>query len=274
MRLDIAAMMRLIDLTDYIVPHTIRAVAELGVADELAAGPRTVAELARAAGADEPALLRALRALACNGVFTEEPPGTFALTGPAELLRSGHPYSERDHLAMRPVELYAWADYHETMRTGAPAYPRVTGGAYPAAKDGTRGLAEIDALLSAYPWGRLGGVSDAGGGAALLSALPPPAGSGPPALVLVRALCALPDDAALELLRTLRSTMSPDHRLLVAEPVRGTGTGALEDLFLLVFTGGRIRTPDETGALFTAAGLRTVAVHPSATIPIVEAVPC
>src|SRR4029453_13528439 len=43
---DMPAMLRLIELTDYIVAHTIRAVAELRVADHLADGPRNVADLA------------------------------------------------------------------------------------------------------------------------------------------------------------------------------------------------------------------------------------
>jgi hypothetical protein len=63
--------------------------ADLGVADKLAAGPRPVAELAEETGADRDTLHRILRALASDGVFAEEEPGTFRNTEASELLRSG-----------------------------------------------------------------------------------------------------------------------------------------------------------------------------------------
>src|SRR5919197_3805494 len=53
------------------------AAARLRVADHLAAGPRTALELARACGADEDALFRALRALAALGVFRLRADGRF-----------------------------------------------------------------------------------------------------------------------------------------------------------------------------------------------------
>ncbi|MET8255874.1 methyltransferase, partial [Micromonospora sp. NPDC005197] len=73
-RIDIESVFRLTELADYIVPFTVRAVAELGVADQLVDGPRPVAELAEATGAHAPSLLRALRALAGKGIFTEVEP--------------------------------------------------------------------------------------------------------------------------------------------------------------------------------------------------------
>lgn len=279
-RVDVAAMLRLIDLTDYIVPHTVRAVAELGVADHLGDGPRPVEDLAHAVGADPSALLRALRALACNGIFTEVRPGSFALTPPAELLRADHPHSVREALMLRPAELYAWAGYHETMRTGAPAWPRVHGEPYPLASYATASRAEIDGVLAGYPWAGLGDLIDAGGAAGLIRAVRTVhcPDRGPEVHLLVRTLCALPDAGAAGLLRTVRARMPGAARLLVVEPMRWPAEqpddSALEDLFLLAFTGGRLRTPDETGELLAAAGMRAVAVHRTATIPIVEAAPC
>jgi SAM-dependent methyltransferase len=64
-------------------------VAERGIADALAAGPRPVAELARESGADAETLHRFLRALASDGVFCEEAPGVFGNTPASELLRDG-----------------------------------------------------------------------------------------------------------------------------------------------------------------------------------------
>ena len=64
-------------------------VAELRVADALAAAPRPVAEVAREVGADPDTLHRLLRALASDGVFAEETPGVFRNTSASELLRGG-----------------------------------------------------------------------------------------------------------------------------------------------------------------------------------------
>jgi O-methyltransferase domain len=59
-------------------------VAELGVAHELAEGPRPVEEVARAVGADADVLYRLLRALASDGVFAEQERGVFANTPVSE----------------------------------------------------------------------------------------------------------------------------------------------------------------------------------------------
>jgi SAM-dependent methyltransferase len=62
--------------------------ADLGVADALATGPRSVAELSEENGADADILNRILRALASDGVFAEDKPGVFRNTEASELLRS------------------------------------------------------------------------------------------------------------------------------------------------------------------------------------------
>jgi hypothetical protein len=64
--------------------------AELKIADLLANGPRPVAELAEASGAEAETLHRILRALASDGVFAEEAPGAFRNTEASELLRRDH----------------------------------------------------------------------------------------------------------------------------------------------------------------------------------------
>lgn len=68
-------------------------VAELGVADALAAGPRPVAEIAAGVGADPRTLDRYLRALASDGVFAEEEPGVYRNTEASELLRRDTPWN-------------------------------------------------------------------------------------------------------------------------------------------------------------------------------------
>jgi hypothetical protein len=64
-------------------------VAELGIADALADGPRPVAELARENGADPDTLHRLLRALASDGVFAEVEPSVYENTPASALLRRG-----------------------------------------------------------------------------------------------------------------------------------------------------------------------------------------
>ncbi len=65
-------------------------VADLGIAEALVDGPRPVEELAREVDADPDTLRRLLRALASDGIFEEEEPGTFCNTPASEqLLDSG-----------------------------------------------------------------------------------------------------------------------------------------------------------------------------------------
>ena len=72
--------------TGYWKSQAVYAAAKLEIADLLAAGPKTVDELAAASGAHAPSLYRLLRALASVGVFTELD-ARFAMTPLAEPLR-------------------------------------------------------------------------------------------------------------------------------------------------------------------------------------------
>jgi O-methyltransferase domain len=67
--------------------RTLPLIAELGIADELAGGTRTVTELAAATGADQDGLGRCLRALASVGVFAEDGTGAYANTPMSDTLR-------------------------------------------------------------------------------------------------------------------------------------------------------------------------------------------
>ena len=67
--------------------RTLAVVAELGVADALADGARRVEDVAREVGADTDTLHRLLRALASEGVFSEDERGVFRNTAASELLR-------------------------------------------------------------------------------------------------------------------------------------------------------------------------------------------
>ena len=76
-----------------IATRVLGVVAELGVADALAAGPRSAQEIADEVGADPKVLERFLRALSSEGVFTETTVGIFENTVPSELLARGKPWS-------------------------------------------------------------------------------------------------------------------------------------------------------------------------------------
>ena len=72
-------------------------VADLGVANALASGPRRVDEVAREVGADPDKLHRLLRALAAEGVFAEEERAVFRNTAASEAIhRDG--WAEFAHL--------------------------------------------------------------------------------------------------------------------------------------------------------------------------------
>lgn len=79
-----------------------RVAAELDLADLLAGGPRSVADLAAATGTHEPSLHRLLRALVTIDVCREEDDGTFALTPMGRLLVIERLIPER----MQPVETH------------------------------------------------------------------------------------------------------------------------------------------------------------------------
>jgi hypothetical protein len=176
-RNDKQSVRRLTELADYVIPFTLRAVCDLRVADHLADGPRPVEELARLTGTHPPTLQRALRALACMGVFTEVTPGVFDLTPLAQPLRSDHPDSLREAYPLLAPEIEAWAHLNHTLRTGQAAFDRAHGTGYwrymaEHLEDSARFDAsqqavtrrELRALLPAYDWNSFRTVADVGGG--------------------------------------------------------------------------------------------------------------
>jgi hypothetical protein len=103
--------------------RTLAIVADLGIADALADGPKAVMELAGEAGADPDTLQRLLRALASDGIFAEAEPGVFKNTAASEVLRAGGGWGDFAHLFGG-----AW---HRTAgeldATGEPPFPRIFG---------------------------------------------------------------------------------------------------------------------------------------------------
>jgi len=85
---------RLLELIQMrLVSESIHVVAQLGVADLLADGPKSIEQLAKATGADVTSLGRVLRALARFGVFSQDAAGQFALGHLGEFLKRDVPGS-------------------------------------------------------------------------------------------------------------------------------------------------------------------------------------
>jgi hypothetical protein len=116
-------------LSSVLTVQALYVAAELGIADQLAAGPRSVPALASATGAHPEALYRLLRLIAGAGVFREESDGRFALTPLARCLCSEGPGSVRDWaLYLGSPQLWeVVGGLRDTVRTGEAAFPRAHG---------------------------------------------------------------------------------------------------------------------------------------------------
>ncbi|MEV6765723.1 methyltransferase [Streptomyces sp. NPDC051105] len=113
----------------YLFPAALRAAAVVGVADHLADGPRTPAELAAATRTDARSLYRVLRLLATRGVFEEDASGRFRLTSAGDTLRSDAPCSARSAVLMN-TDRSMWlptADLSRCVSEGTSAFEHLFG---------------------------------------------------------------------------------------------------------------------------------------------------
>ena len=109
--------------TGYMASSCLYAAIKLNIADHLAAGPKTAAELAKATDANEDAIYRVLRLLASLGIFDEVAPRTFALTPASDLLRKDAPGSLRGMAVFLPDPIHysIYGNIMHSMSTGKPA---------------------------------------------------------------------------------------------------------------------------------------------------------
>lgn len=116
-------MMMMSLITAYWVSQCIGAVARLGVADLLAGGPRSAAELAPETKANPDALHRVMRCCASRGVFVMGSDGRFGLTLLGDTLRSGVPGSLRDfaNAETAPGHWLPWGMLDVSLQSGAYA---------------------------------------------------------------------------------------------------------------------------------------------------------
>ena len=162
-----------------IAAQAIYVAAKLRIADLLASGPKTIAELASESGTHPPTLERLLRALSTLEMFAPASDGRFRNTPLSEMLRSDHPQSQREGALFLPAR-FLWlpiGELFESVRTGEPAFRRIFGqpffeylAAHPADAAAfnnamTQGIAwTTPALLDAYDFSRFEQLVDVGGG--------------------------------------------------------------------------------------------------------------
>lgn len=183
---------QMIQLTSgHIVAQALYVAAELGIADLLAAGARSVAELAQSSGAHAPSLYRVLRTLASLGVFVEEANQTFRITPLGATLRSDVAGSLRSWALVNcGISWPAYGELLYSVQTGQPGFDHTYGMSvfdYTARHPDAMAIfgkmmidfhgPEVAAVASAYSLSDATSIVDVGGGsgnllAALLEANP------------------------------------------------------------------------------------------------------
>jgi hypothetical protein len=111
------------------ITYCLSAVARLGVADHMTAGPVHVDQLAEKTGSHAPSLYRVMRSLASLDVFEELSAKRFALKPIGDLLRTDNPNSMR-YSAIQMGERWstrAMEHFTDTVRTGEDGVTKAFG---------------------------------------------------------------------------------------------------------------------------------------------------
>jgi SAM-dependent methyltransferase len=111
------------------VSRLVFAAADLSIADHLASGPKSAAEIARSTASNPRALHRFMRTLANLGMLRHDADQTFALTPLGEALKSNAAGSARSTiLAMAgPWMWKSWEQFQYSLETGQTAMQKVFG---------------------------------------------------------------------------------------------------------------------------------------------------
>jgi hypothetical protein len=164
------------------ISKPIYVAAELGIADMLADGPKSIDELANLSGVHAPSLYRMMRALAGVEIFTEMDNRVFGLTPMAECLQTD---------ALRPIARMMHSSWHDkawghlihSIRTGRSAFDAAFGmpahdwleanheeaEVYHAAQS-AKAMGSNRAIVDAYDFSSITHVADVGGGQGALMA--------------------------------------------------------------------------------------------------------
>ncbi len=128
----------LFDMTDdsciTILPHALRATAQLGIADQLGDSTMNVEDLATAVRVDSLALYRLLRALATVGVVEEARSRYFRLSPLGQRLRANSPASSRWSIGNRESAV-AWTHATGALASGNAVFDSVFGASFFSHKD-------------------------------------------------------------------------------------------------------------------------------------------
>ena len=171
------------------VSRALHVAAHLGLADQLAAGPRSADDLAAATGTHPSSLKRVLRLLAsATGIVAEREDGRFALEPIGELLREDVPGSMRAMVMLFTGSRIqdSWKELEWCVQTGKPAFRRTDpdGDPFTQMANDPEAAAIFDkamatfapltaaAVTAAYDFSGYGTIADVGGGnGALLSGI-------------------------------------------------------------------------------------------------------
>jgi hypothetical protein len=164
------------------ISKPIYVAAELGIADMLAEGPKSIEELAQRSLCHAPSLYRMMRALASVGIFFETDPKRFELTPMAEYLKTS---------AMRSIALMfnsdwsdkAWGYFLDSVKTGDTAFEKAHGMSVSVWLEKNPQAAEVfneanaikagsshRAILDVYDFSDINTLTDVGGGLGILMA--------------------------------------------------------------------------------------------------------
>jgi hypothetical protein len=170
---------RLLELIQgYRTTQVLYAAASLGIAEALRGDPRASRDLAAAVGADEPSLVRLLRALISLELVRLDPDDHYGLTDAGTLLDGQSPASVRAGILLEGSTLYEhWGDLVDSVRTGQNTYQRrygVDAWTYRVSHPERRKLFDgamqeqsawrVAAVVDAYDFSGLAAIVDVGGG--------------------------------------------------------------------------------------------------------------
>jgi hypothetical protein len=174
-------------VVDMWAAQAIVAAADLGIADALAKGPLSTAELATAVNADADALSRLLRALISRGIFRQRRDGRYDLTPLADALRRDAEVSVAGFARWlgSPQHREHWSHFTDAIRTGRAIIPALRGKSafeYLAGESELGGIfnqamtslseLSIASVIGAYDFSPYATIVDVGGGQGrLLSAI-------------------------------------------------------------------------------------------------------
>jgi len=164
--------------TAHWVSRILYVAATLGLADRLAAGPKTAEELAGPTQTHAPSLYRLMRALGFLGVLAEDPARRFSLTPLGEALKSGAPGAARPTVLTLASNWMSQTFDHllYSVQTGKPGFDKAMGmpvfdflaknpelaSLFSETMVGFHGQ-EPAAIASAYDFSGLGTIVDVGG---------------------------------------------------------------------------------------------------------------